>query len=39
MGAMVIAAVIMYFVNRQVQQKAGKGAGTKARPIGEALAT
>ncbi|NII25670.1 MFS transporter [Pseudoflavitalea sp. X16] len=41
MVAMVIAAVIMYFVNRQIQQKTGSGTSTglKAKPIGEALAT
>lgn len=40
-GAMIIAAVIMYFVNRQIQQKTGSGTSTglKAKPIGEALAT
>jgi predicted MFS family arabinose efflux permease len=38
MGAMLVAAVIMYFVARQVQQKAGKGMLT-VKPIGEALAT
>ena len=37
MVAMVIAAVIMYFVNRQVQRKMGQR--TPAKPIGEALAT
>jgi predicted MFS family arabinose efflux permease len=37
-AAMVVAAVIMYFVARQVQQKNGKGVLT-AKPIGEALAT
>ena len=36
-GAMVVAAVIMYFVNRQVQKKTG--AGRPAKPVGEALAT
>lgn len=38
MGAMVIAAVIMYFVARQVQRKTGKGVLT-VKPMGEALAT
>jgi predicted MFS family arabinose efflux permease len=40
-GAMIIAAVIMYFVNRQIQQKTGSGTSTglKAKQIGEALAT
>jgi predicted MFS family arabinose efflux permease len=37
MVAMVVAAVIMYFVARQVQGKTGTG--IKAKPIGEALAT
>lgn len=37
MGAMVVAAVIMYFVNRQVQRKMGQSKPVK--PIGEALAT
>jgi predicted MFS family arabinose efflux permease len=36
-GAMVVAAVIMYFVNRQVQKK--MGTGRPAKPVGEALAT
>lgn len=40
MGAMVVAAVIMYFVNRQIQQKTGgTSSGFRAKPIGEALAT
>lgn len=36
-AAMVVAAVIMFFVNKQVQKK--MGAGRPAKPVGEALAT
>lgn len=36
-GAMVVAAVIMFFVNRQVQKK--MGTSRPAKPVGEALAT